>query len=106
MKRCRYLAADSACRSEHQRRTFRSHHTLPSLPMSAGCSPRAQNKIDELSGEAIYICMTKHAPGWDLYRSLLAVLRTGSLSAAARSIGLTQPTVGRHVDALEQALGV
>ncbi|GGX69920.1 LysR family transcriptional regulator [Saccharospirillum salsuginis] len=42
---------------------------------------------------------------WDLYRSLLAVVREGSLSAAARRIGLTQPTVGRHIDALESALG-
>lgn len=42
---------------------------------------------------------------WDLYRSLLAVVREGSLSAAARRLGLTQPTVGRHVDALESALG-
>lgn len=33
------------------------------------------------------------------------MLREGSLSAAARSLGLTQPTVGRHVDALETALG-
>ena len=44
-------------------------------------------------------------PGWDLYRSFLAVLRTGSLSGAARELGLTQPTLGRHVDALEAALG-
>src|SRR5215469_12630171 len=50
--------------------------------------------------------MSKRSPDWDLYRSLLAVLRTGSLSAAARAIGLTQPTVGRHIDALEQALEV
>jgi len=42
---------------------------------------------------------------WDLYRSLLGVLRHGSLSAAARELGLTQPTLGRHIDALEQALG-
>lgn len=42
---------------------------------------------------------------WDLYRSMLAVIREGSLSAAARRLGLTQPTVGRHVDALETALG-
>jgi DNA-binding transcriptional LysR family regulator len=28
------------------------------------------------------------------------------LSGAARRLGLTQPTVGRHVDALEEALGV
>jgi DNA-binding transcriptional LysR family regulator len=44
-------------------------------------------------------------PGWELYRSFLAVLQEGSLSAAARSLGLTQPTIGRHVDALEQAVG-
>jgi DNA-binding transcriptional LysR family regulator len=42
---------------------------------------------------------------WDFYRTFLAVLRSGSLSAAARELGLTQPTVGRHIDALEQAVG-
>jgi DNA-binding transcriptional LysR family regulator len=50
--------------------------------------------------------MTSRSPDWSLYRSFLSVLRTGSLSAAARDEGLTQPTVGRHVDSLEQALGV
>jgi DNA-binding transcriptional LysR family regulator len=49
--------------------------------------------------------MTKPDPSWDHYRSVLAVLEEGSLSAAARQLGLTQPTVGRHVEALEQALG-
>jgi DNA-binding transcriptional LysR family regulator len=44
-------------------------------------------------------------PDWALYRTLLAVLDEGSLSAAARTLGLTQPTVARHVDALEAALG-
>lgn len=43
-------------------------------------------------------------PGWELYRSFLAVIREGSLSAAARRLTLTQPTIGRHVGALEQAL--
>ncbi|MGE8639055.1 MAG: LysR family transcriptional regulator [Achromobacter sp.] len=42
--------------------------------------------------------------GWELYRSFLAVLTEGSLSGAARALGLTQPTVGRHVSALETAL--
>ena len=50
--------------------------------------------------------MTAGSPDWSLYRSFLSVLRTGSLSAAAREEGLTQPTVGRHVDSLEKALGV
>ncbi|WP_160008122.1 LysR family transcriptional regulator [Rhizobium sp. 18055] len=44
-------------------------------------------------------------PNWDFYRSFLTVLQQGSLSAAARELGLTQPTIGRHVDALEQAIG-
>jgi DNA-binding transcriptional LysR family regulator len=44
--------------------------------------------------------------GWDLYRSFLGVLREGSLSGAARALGITQPTAGRHVAALEKALDV
>lgn len=44
-------------------------------------------------------------PGWELYRSFLSVLQEGSLSAAARALGVTQPTIGRHIDALETALG-
>ena len=43
---------------------------------------------------------------WEYYRSLLAVLTHGSLSAAARALGITQPTVGRHIAALEKELGV
>jgi DNA-binding transcriptional LysR family regulator len=49
--------------------------------------------------------MEQSEPGWELYRSFLSVLREGSLSGAARSLGLTQPTIGRHVDALEQSFG-
>lgn len=44
-------------------------------------------------------------PGWELYRSFLAVLREGSLSAAARALKLTQPTLGRHIKQLESLLG-
>jgi DNA-binding transcriptional LysR family regulator len=42
---------------------------------------------------------------WELYRTFLAVLTEGSLSGAARALGITQPTAGRHVEALEQAFG-
>lgn len=49
--------------------------------------------------------MSESGPDWTLIRSFLAVARTKSLSAAARDLGLTQPTLGRHVDALETALG-
>jgi len=41
---------------------------------------------------------------WELYRSFLAVLSEGSLSGAARALGIAQPTVGRHVAALERSL--
>jgi len=43
-------------------------------------------------------------PGWELYRSFLEVLRDGSLSGAARRLATTQPTIGRHIAALESAL--
>jgi len=48
--------------------------------------------------------MADAEPNWEWYRSFVAVLETGSLSAAGRALGMTQPTVGRHVDSLEAAL--
>lgn len=39
-------------------------------------------------------------------RAFLATAETGSLSAAARHLGLTQPTLGRQVTALEDELGL
>ena len=50
--------------------------------------------------------MSAPEPAWDLYRSFIAVLRNGSLSGAARALGLTQPTLSRHIEALEAALGL
>jgi DNA-binding transcriptional LysR family regulator len=53
--------------------------------------------------------MTKNTAndiGWELYRSYLSVLKEGSLSGAARAMGVAQPTVGRHIAALEKSLGV
>ena len=49
--------------------------------------------------------MSELEPNWDLYRTFLTVLQKGSLSAAARELGLTQPTIGRHIDALESIIG-
>jgi len=43
---------------------------------------------------------------WALIQSFCAVAEAGSLSAAARKLGQSQPTVGRHVRAIEAALGV
>jgi DNA-binding transcriptional LysR family regulator len=49
--------------------------------------------------------MSSDPPVWDHVQTFLAVLREGSLSGAARALGLTQPTAARHVDELEAALG-
>lgn len=43
---------------------------------------------------------------WNQARAFLVTAEEGSLSAAARALGLTQPTLGRQVAALEEALGV
>jgi DNA-binding transcriptional LysR family regulator len=50
--------------------------------------------------------MNASGPDWSLYRSFLAILQAGSLSAAARALGLTQPNLARHVAALEEAVGL
>ncbi len=43
---------------------------------------------------------------WNRARAFLVTAEEGSLSAAARALGMTQPTLGRQVTALEAELGV
>ncbi len=43
---------------------------------------------------------------WNQIRAFLATAEEGSLSAAARALGSTQPTVGRQISGLEADLGV
>ena len=43
---------------------------------------------------------------WNRARAFLVTAEEGSLSAAARALGMAQPTLGRQVDALEKELGV
>jgi len=43
---------------------------------------------------------------WNQLKAFLETAQTGSLSAAARKLGLTQPTLSRQVAAIEQRLGV
>lgn len=43
---------------------------------------------------------------WNQTRAFVVTAEEGSLSAAARALGMTQPTIGRQVSALEDALGV
>jgi DNA-binding transcriptional LysR family regulator len=49
--------------------------------------------------------MSLDARYWDLIAAYLAVRRHGSLSAAARALRLSQPTVRRQIEALEVHLG-
>ena len=43
---------------------------------------------------------------WNRARAFLVSAEEGSLSAAARALGMAQPTLGRQVRALEDELGV
>jgi len=43
---------------------------------------------------------------WNQARAFLATVEEGSLSAAARALGQTQPTLGRQIAALEEQLDV
>lgn len=43
---------------------------------------------------------------WNRARAFLATAELGSLTAAARALGMTQPTLGRQVEAFERELGV
>lgn len=54
------------------------------------------------------LCMdwTAVAFDWNRARAFLVTAEEGSLSAAARALGLTQPTLSRQVEALQQELGV
>ena len=45
------------------------------------------------------------ALSWDLLGAFLAVMRTGSLSGASRTLGVAQPTVRRQIETLEGVLG-
>ena len=49
--------------------------------------------------------MNATALEWSDVRVFLAIARSGTLGAAAKRIGQTQPTMGRRLRALEQALG-
>ena len=43
---------------------------------------------------------------WNLIKSFLAVLDAGTLSGAARQSAISQPTLGRHIDELEELTGL
>jgi DNA-binding transcriptional LysR family regulator len=53
----------------------------------------------------LQICITLWAMNWDDTRIFLALTRSPSLRAAARSLGIDQATAGRRLNALEAELG-
>lgn len=65
-------------------------------------------QIDKIFTSDMHYCMdwTSVTFDWNRARAFLVTAEEGSLSAAARALGMTQPTLGRQVDALEQELGV
>ncbi|HWB79734.1 MAG TPA: LysR family transcriptional regulator [Nannocystaceae bacterium] len=50
--------------------------------------------------------MSASEPSWALFEAFVAVMTTGSLSAAARAMRVAQPTVRRQIEQLEEELGV
>ena len=42
---------------------------------------------------------------WNLLRSFIAVIEAGSLTRAAERLSISQPTLSRHIAALEAAVG-
>ena len=56
----------------------------------------------------MHICMDWRSVrfDWNRARAFLVTAEEGSLSAAARALGMAQPTLGRQVEALQDELGV
>lgn len=52
------------------------------------------------------IASTSEDLDWNLVRTFVTVAERGSLAAAAAALGLAHPTVARHIQSLEAALGV
>lgn len=64
--------------------------------------------IAEICSRGMQKCMNWQSVSfdWNQARAFLATAEEGSLSAAARALGQTQPTLGRQVSTLEEKLGV
>jgi len=64
--------------------------------------------IDEICRMDMHLCMDWRSVkfDWNRARAFLVTAEEGSLSAAARALGMAQPTLGRQVSALESELGV
>ncbi len=65
-------------------------------------------RIDQFLYFDMHICMDWRSVkfDWNKARAFLVTVEEGSLSAAARALGMAQPTLGRQVDGLERELGI
>jgi len=65
-------------------------------------------RIDQILYLDMHICMDWRSVkfDWNKARAFLVTAEEGSLSAAARALGMAQPTLGRQVDGLERELGI
>ncbi|MCF6343084.1 MAG: LysR family transcriptional regulator [Devosiaceae bacterium] len=52
------------------------------------------------------ISLSSRSFDWNLIKSFLAVLDAGTLSGAAKILGISQPTLSRHMDELERSLKI
>jgi DNA-binding transcriptional LysR family regulator len=68
----------------------------PKPPSSVGVNVALSNNI-ATAGPRI--------DDWNLLRSFIAIYETGTLTDAAKRLGMTQPNMGRHLRHLETLLG-
>ena len=68
----------------------------------------ADATIDQARRSCMHKCMNWRSVNfdWNRARAFLVTAEEGSLSAAARALGMAQPTLGRQVTALEQELQI
>ncbi len=71
------------------------------------CSPKGSHNCinDKMPNAKMNTTPGPASFDWSLMRSFLAMIERGSLLAAARQLGVSQPTLGRHVAELERQLG-
>lgn len=69
---------------------------------------KSELKIPQNRHRDIQLCMARGFDGfdWNRARAFLATAQEGSFSGASRALKSSQPTIGRHVAALEEELDV
>lgn len=67
-----------------------------------------RRRIGDARSRGMQICMSERGVrfDWNRAQAFLVAATEGSFSAAARALGVAQPTIGRQVAALEEELGV